>query len=362
VNRTDPMGTDWVWASSGWIRIPPYIDEGSTAPSRTGIFTGEIVLERYRGVDSSMISMLQTARERGMNANFEFGERGLVKRAWLSNSSVTSSPTPQSSPQNSAMDVIDTFGDFGNALQEVVAGLPQTAPTAIKQAASDFVDVNKRIAHIEEQIGRVSNIGTDSKSASAGILNLAMELEQARAAKDGLLTVLRGVNLTRLVPTRLMGTNGVVDEATEALDFMSSLGRRDGALLGATNMSRLKAGMGRWGITITENADDFLAGRGNAAFDPASMTIYLKGNPTRYEVLHEVSHALDFRALGKAEYLAKSPAWRERSVVERLFKSNWKSFSDTERWHMLRHYADNGGGYNALMQQEFDRLFVLFKR
>jgi hypothetical protein len=148
----------------------------------------------------------------------------------------------------------------------------------------------------------------------------------------------------------------------EALDFMSELGRRDGKLMGAGNMDKLKKGLGKWDIKVVENADEFLKGKGNAAFDSKSGTIYLKGNPTRYEVLHEVSHAIDYRTYGKKGYELLTKAERERKVVERLYKSNWKQFSETERFHILEHYRDNQGILTAPMKKEFEQLWPKFGR
>jgi hypothetical protein len=107
---------------------------------------------------------------------------------------------------------------------------------------------------------------------------------------------------------------------------MSAFGRRNGALFGAENLDKLEQGLGRSGIKLVRNSDALLtAQKANAAFERATNSIYLKANPTRIEVIHELSHAMDYRVLGEEAYEALGTMGRERSVFERMYKlSLWK--------------------------------------
>lgn len=70
----------------------------------------------------------------------------------------------------------------------------------------------------------------------------------------------------------------------------------------------------------------------NGSFDGVRGVMTLPRNPTKLNVLHELSHMLDFRKYGVDYYVLFTPAQREQMVLDRL-KNNriWDKLNDAER-------------------------------
>ncbi|EAC7253710.1 hypothetical protein AF087_04125, partial [Listeria monocytogenes] len=91
------------------------------------------------------------------------------------------------------------------------------------------------------------------------------------------------------------------------------------------------------------------------AFNAETGTIILKDNPTRYEVLHEVSHYIQYKNIGKGAYKTLPRAGKtfdtkqfnapEQFVYDMLSNNTrrWKSFTEAERMH-ANWYINNFGG------------------
>ena len=127
-------------------------------------------------------------------------------------------------------------------------------------------------------------------------------------------------------------------------------GRRGGQLYGETRLAALERYLLRRRVSIVRNADEFLhSRRANSlfrAFNDGSATVYLRANPTRYEVLHELQHYVDFRNIGRSR-----SAWtrwgviaQEQSVYRALHRNrSWARFTQQEHDHAFEYILRIGG-------------------
>ena len=108
------------------------------------------------------------------------------------------------------------------------------------------------------------------------------------------------------------------------------MGRRGGEVY--TKLDQLERRLAGWGIKLERNADNYLDATGladgkkyGAMFEGSvkgNGTFYLRADATRYEVLHELSHVLDFRkgpnAWVRAEVKCHPRIWKARGFWQAL--------------------------------------------
>jgi hypothetical protein len=105
---------------------------------------------------------------------------------------------------------------------------------------------------------------------------------------------------------------------------MDEVGQLGGKLFSRDKIPGLAKYLDRRGIYLYEGV--------NGSFDGVNGIMRLPRNPTRLNVLHELSHMLDFRKYRDDYYKLFTPAQREQMVLERL-KNNriWGQLNDLER-------------------------------
>jgi len=133
--------------------------------------------------------------------------------------------------------------------------------------------------------------------------------------------------------------------------------RRSGKLY--TKFDQLERRLGGWGIRLERNADEALDAIGEArgvnigALFAGNVNgtgvLRVRANATRYEVLHELGHVLDFRRnptqwVRPASNEGLSLLLREQAVYNRLRNSrSWYLFNFQERLHAYRYIESLGG-------------------
>ncbi len=136
-----------------------------------------------------------------------------------------------------------------------------------------------------------------------------------------------------------------------------------------TKLDRLELRLRGWGIRLERNADNVLDSIGqsrgvnvSALFEGSvdgTGVLRLRAGVTRYEVLHELGHILDFRRnptqwVRPASSERLSLLHREQAVYNRLRNSrSWELFDFQERLHAY-HYIKRLGG-NPLINPETGR-------
>lgn len=135
----------------------------------------------------------------------------------------------------------------------------------------------------------------------------------------------------------------------------SGNGNLGGRVLSESNVSSLKRTLNRANIDVLDAAESARYLDGAAArrgVDPSQLragfrivngrgTLYLREGATRYEALHEVSHALHHKrlqqvfgnTLGSKIYIRLPSSVKESRVFQRLRNPNrrWTSFTEAER-------------------------------
>ena len=105
---------------------------------------------------------------------------------------------------------------------------------------------------------------------------------------------------------------------------MDDVGQLSGKMFPKDKIPALVNYLERRGIYLYEGV--------NGSFDGVEGIMRLPRNPTRLNVLHELSHMLDYQKYGDDYYRIFTQAQREQMVLERL-KNNriWDQLTDLER-------------------------------
>lgn len=93
----------------------------------------------------------------------------------------------------------------------------------------------------------------------------------------------------------------VIKSKSSQLDYVTNTGRLDGTLYSSKDLVLLENYLKKRGIEL-KIGDKYLPANKGGAFNAETGTIILKDNPTRYEVLHEVSHYIQYKNIGKGAY------------------------------------------------------------
>ena len=105
-------------------------------------------------------------------------------------------------------------------------------------------------------------------------------------------------------------------------------------------------------IPLVRGADkvlDQLDPNYGAGFNHKTGTVYLRQGVTDYEAFHEITHARQWKTLGKAEYLAKGKYAREKHVFDEIMKQKDR-FSKDELLH-AKNYIDD-------LKDRFDKKLI----
>jgi hypothetical protein len=188
--------------------------------------------------------------------------------------------------------------------------------------------------------------GLISPSVAAGTL-----IKTARAARlTRMSSVSRAINELDDA-LRVSGISDAIADSARAISPASEGVRISGRAY--TKLDALERRLAGWGIKLERDADEVLdeigvlTGRRMRAlfsgFDDGTGVLTLRAGATRYEVLHELSHILDFRRnpsqwIRAASSDALANALRETAVYNRLRGSrSWWKLSFPERLDALRY-------------------------
>jgi len=125
-------------------------------------------------------------------------------------------------------------------------------------------------------------------------------------------------------------------------------GRRAGTVVPDGVLSRLDWRLLRNKVALSRGADDLLAEAGAGGmfrvYKDGSATIFLRSNPTRYELLHELKHYEHFLDVGADAFKGISRLNQEQFVFDALRRSHhWAGFTAAEQAHALRYIRSLGG-------------------
>jgi hypothetical protein len=89
--------------------------------------------------------------------------------------------------------------------------------------------------------------------------------------------------------------------------------------------------------------------RGKAAtgifrvYKDGSATLFLRSNPTHYEIMHELMHREQFQRIGAILFSKLSRLEREQYVYDALRKKCWKRLTQAEQQHAMAYITNQGG-------------------
>ena len=154
-------------------------------------------------------------------------------------------------------------------------------------------------------LGKVLSLGFGEgflgSTAAQGLLNEDGEINWALAIGDGMFSA---------VMAGLVWKHGIIGETNEFLncsngdviDYIEATPRLNGTLYDSKKLKQLERYLNKRGIQLRVG-DEFLPPNKAGGFDAVSGILYLRSNPTQYEVWHEVSHYIQYQRLGKEAYL-----------------------------------------------------------
>ncbi|AEO02154.1 hypothetical protein JKT64_07605 [Listeria monocytogenes] len=194
--------------------------------------------------------------------------------------------------------------------------------------------------------------GNKYDGLTGGVLSTSAYVEAGKGYidKSGLADVVLGLGLS----TAAIRNATVIKSKSSQLDYVTNTGRLDGTLYSSKDLVLLENYLKKRGIEL-KIGDKYLPANKGGAFNAETGTIILKDNPTRYEVLHEVSHYIQYKNIGKGAYKNLPRAGKtfdtkqfnapEQFVYDMLSNNTrrWKSFTEAERMH-ANWYINNFGG------------------
>ncbi len=113
-------------------------------------------------------------------------------------------------------------------------------------------------------------------------------------------------------------------------------------------LSQLESYLGKRGVEL--RVGDEHVPLGKAGFNSDQGILFLRSNPTNYEVWHEVSYFRQYQQIGKEAYLnlprTKDFNAPEQFVFDMLENSpkRWNALNFDEQQHAIR-YIENVGGF-----------------
>jgi hypothetical protein len=129
---------------------------------------------------------------------------------------------------------------------------------------------------------------------------------------------------TKSIDELAVGTK-TVDEIVESSTDLMATGQLGGRLFPQEMIPAL--------VKYLESRNVYLYEAINGSFDGIRGFMTLPKNPTVLNVLHELSHFLDFQKYGPDYYRLFTSFEREMMVLERLMNNrNWLTFTNREQW------------------------------
>ena len=124
-------------------------------------------------------------------------------------------------------------------------------------------------------------------------------------------------------------------------------GRRGGRIVSDAVLMRLERSLLRDKVVISRNADPFLRGRAATGifrvYKDGSAAIFLRSDPTHYEVMHELMHYRHFKDVGPGPFSKEPLLGREQYVYDALRRHYWRSLNPMEQQHAITYIRSLGG-------------------
>ena len=127
------------------------------------------------------------------------------------------------------------------------------------------------------------------------------------------------------------------------------IGRLGGKLYSAKKLAQLEEYLAKRGIELRVG-DQYVPYGKAGGFDSQNGVLFLKNNPTNYEVWHELSHFRQYQKIGREEYLSlprtKDFNAPEQFVFDMLENSpkRWDALNFDEQQHAIK-YIERIGGF-----------------
>jgi hypothetical protein len=220
-------------------------------------------------------------------------------------------------------------------LSHQMIGIMGKLAIAIRSKVSDPHEVGRIVGLVLYEVAVAAAISGVSFGAGVGTVVLRSAAFTAKLRKLGI-------------------ADDVIDAVVDTLKLMdkgpnsaASLmkGRRAGEVLSDEALDSLEMGLLRDRVVLSRNADEFLSNEGAGAmlrvYKDGSATLFLRSNPTRYEILHESQHFEHLRQIGAQRYieLRKTAAGNlelEQFVYDNLRRYHWDGLTPDE----IRHAQD----------------------
>lgn len=267
--------------------------------------------------------------------------------------------------QNDAI-LLDGFSPYGHVKNGLAAGWNLLVKGVGGAASLPYLlDSAEAAQSVQDWYGG-ARIDVDSPFAEMVGASLAPTVNQARAWSEstfgiGGSTVLGATGEFALDALALVGAGGAArrfvpeldisikaagssNRLSPALDFVEGTGRLGGELYGADKLRQLGSYLERRGITL-KVGDDYLPEGVAGGFSAPERSLFLRSDPTNYEVWHELSHYRQYRILGEEAYSAQTRLMKEQYVFDKLesMPRRWNSLTPEEMSH-ARWYIDKVGG------------------
>jgi len=144
------------------------------------------------------------------------------------------------------------------------------------------------------------------------------------------------------------GCGDGADTKTSSTDFIDDVGRRGGILYSPKKLLQLDSYLEKRGVKLKVGDKHVPLGKAGG-FNSEKGILFLRSNPTNYEVWHEVSHFRQYQKIGKEAYLnlprTKNFNAPEQFVFDMLENSQkrWNALNFEEQQHAIRYIESIGG-------------------
>lgn len=140
-------------------------------------------------------------------------------------------------------------------------------------------------------------------------------------------------------------------------DGMGAIGRRGGHLYDVGRLARLGRYLERRSVTLKVGDGNLPPNKagGFLAKPDGTAELILRGNPTDYEVWHELGHYIQWRKLGPDEYpklprhtvddpIQDVPEQFVFDLLENSRERRWRRLTEAEREHAIWYVQEKKGG------------------
>lgn len=216
----------------------------------------------------------------------------------------------------------------------------------INQTVDSFAGKNSILGNIAGYVYDFADIGLGGGKAATKLASSKLSRLTAKTADT----------ISDSLPDAQRIIRNVVDDIPDnapnsVVSFVK--GRRIGEVVSEAGLDQIERGLLRSKVTLTRNADEFLDSQGAGGllrvYKDGSASLFLRKNPTRYEILHESQHIEHLQQIGAKRYieLRKTKAGNlelEQFVYDNLRRHHWDGLTAAEIKHAQWYIRDVLGG------------------